>query len=164
MRHTLYLLAASTALVACTTTPDAVVTSEATETTVADSRQPQIGSFGFDLAGMDRNVDPGDNFYHFANGAVTENAILYGHLLGSILEEVELHVHATDAVLEAGSRGSAQTARLSGLGDGIAPRRLAERALQAALRREVRDTNLCANGEHGALELLDRQGVFVVKV
>ena len=27
-----------------------------------------IGTFGFDLAGMDRNVAPGDNFYRFANG------------------------------------------------------------------------------------------------
>ncbi|WP_443019045.1 M13 family metallopeptidase [Sphingomonas sp.] len=30
--------------------------------------KPQIGSFGFDQAGMDRNVAPGDNFYGFANG------------------------------------------------------------------------------------------------
>lgn len=28
----------------------------------------EIGSFGFDLAGMDRSVDPGDNFYVYANG------------------------------------------------------------------------------------------------
>ena len=30
--------------------------------------EPQIGSFGFDTAGMDRSVEPGDNFYHYANG------------------------------------------------------------------------------------------------
>src|SRR3982750_342392 len=29
---------------------------------------PQYGTFGFDLAGMDRSVAPGDNFYQFANG------------------------------------------------------------------------------------------------
>ncbi len=67
MRYTLQLLAASTALAACTTTPETLATSEATEAAAPQS-QPQIGSFGFDLAGMDRNVDPGDNFYHFANG------------------------------------------------------------------------------------------------
>ena len=39
----------------------------ATAQTAAAPR-PQIGSFGFDLAGMDRNVAPGDNFYAFANG------------------------------------------------------------------------------------------------
>jgi putative endopeptidase len=30
--------------------------------------KPQLGSFGFDVAGMDRSVAPGDDFYKFANG------------------------------------------------------------------------------------------------
>jgi len=30
--------------------------------------RPQYGSFGFDVAGMDRNVAPGDSFYRYANG------------------------------------------------------------------------------------------------
>ena len=30
--------------------------------------KPQIGSFGFDEAGMDRTVKPGDDFYAYANG------------------------------------------------------------------------------------------------
>jgi len=30
--------------------------------------RPQYGTFGFDVAGMDRSVAPGDNFYAFANG------------------------------------------------------------------------------------------------
>ena len=30
--------------------------------------KPQIGSFGFDEAGMDRSIAPGDDFYGFANG------------------------------------------------------------------------------------------------
>ncbi len=34
----------------------------------ADSK-PQIGSFGFDAAGMDKAVKPGDDFVAFANGA-----------------------------------------------------------------------------------------------
>jgi len=29
---------------------------------------PQLGSFGFDAAGMDKTVEPGDDFYAFANG------------------------------------------------------------------------------------------------
>jgi putative endopeptidase len=29
---------------------------------------PQIGTYGFDLAGTDRSIAPGDNFYHYANG------------------------------------------------------------------------------------------------
>ena len=30
--------------------------------------KPTYGSFGFDAAGMDRQVQPGDDFYGFANG------------------------------------------------------------------------------------------------
>lgn len=29
---------------------------------------PEIGDFGFDMAGMDRGVKPGDDFYAYANG------------------------------------------------------------------------------------------------
>ncbi|MFL6752495.1 MAG: M13 family metallopeptidase [Sphingomicrobium sp.] len=35
---------------------------------VVQAPRPQYGTFGFDSAGMDRNVAPGDNFYEFANG------------------------------------------------------------------------------------------------
>src|SRR5262249_35418401 len=35
--------------------------------------RPQYGSFGFDVAGMDRSVAPGDNFYQFANGTWGRN-------------------------------------------------------------------------------------------
>jgi len=30
--------------------------------------KPQYGTFGFDVAGMDRSVAPGDQFYQYANG------------------------------------------------------------------------------------------------
>src|SRR5215213_2387126 len=30
--------------------------------------KPQYGTFGFDAAGMDRSVAPGDDFYQYANG------------------------------------------------------------------------------------------------
>jgi putative endopeptidase len=36
--------------------------------TAAAPGKPELGRFGFDLAGMDRSVAPGDNFYDFANG------------------------------------------------------------------------------------------------
>ena len=35
--------------------------------------KPQFGTYGFDLAGMDSNVRPGDNFYQFANGTWAKN-------------------------------------------------------------------------------------------
>jgi putative endopeptidase len=34
----------------------------------APTGHPRYGTFGFDLAGMDRNVAPGDSFYRYANG------------------------------------------------------------------------------------------------
>ena len=67
------LLAAS-ALSACTTAPTGPVETAATtpapaaETPPPAPTKPEIGSFGFDAAGMDRSVKPGDNFYKYANG------------------------------------------------------------------------------------------------
>jgi putative endopeptidase len=40
---------------------------------VPPAPRPQYGDFGFDSAGMDRNVVPGDNFYMFANGTWAKN-------------------------------------------------------------------------------------------
>src|SRR5438309_3883695 len=40
----------------------------ATPAAAVNSGRPELGSFGFDEAGMDRSVAPGDNFYGFANG------------------------------------------------------------------------------------------------
>jgi putative endopeptidase len=72
MRKLLILLAATTSLAACTTTPtdqpETVAAAAAGPVAPADAPRPQIGAFGFDLAGMDRSVDAGDNFYVFANG------------------------------------------------------------------------------------------------
>ncbi|HMG47556.1 MAG TPA: M13 family metallopeptidase [Allosphingosinicella sp.] len=34
----------------------------------AAANRPQYGAFGFDAAGMDRSVAPGDSFYRYANG------------------------------------------------------------------------------------------------
>lgn len=71
----LMLSAAALTLAGCATTPaetaDAQQQVEATsnatfvETTVA---KPTYGNFGFDIAGMDQNVKPGDDYYAYANG------------------------------------------------------------------------------------------------
>ena len=75
MRKLLILLSLSIALAACAASVEnaapgesAAVPEAAPPATLAAPR-PQIGSFGFDIAGMDRGSDPGDNFYMFANGA-----------------------------------------------------------------------------------------------
>ena len=63
MRKTIVLLCATTLLAACT------VASPPSAAPIATAPAPKIGSFGFDEAGMDRAVAPGDDFYEFANGA-----------------------------------------------------------------------------------------------
>jgi len=48
----------------------AVIAASAQATAAA---RPQYGSFGFDQAGMDRSVTPGDDFFSFANGTWVKN-------------------------------------------------------------------------------------------
>ncbi|MFW2830854.1 M13 family metallopeptidase [Sphingomonas sp. ID0503] len=43
------------------------------DTSPAKLATPKYGDFGFDTAGMDKGVKPGDDFYHFANGAWEKN-------------------------------------------------------------------------------------------
>jgi putative endopeptidase len=38
--------------------------------------KPQLGDWGVDLAGMDKTINPGDNFYGFANGAWDRNTAI----------------------------------------------------------------------------------------
>ncbi|MHA6719570.1 M13 family metallopeptidase [Sphingomonas sp. RS6] len=40
---------------------------------VAMNAKPEIGDYGFDVAGMDRSVRPGDDFYAYANGTWAKN-------------------------------------------------------------------------------------------
>src|SRR5438874_494887 len=51
----------------------AAVAVEAPAPAPAPGLKPQYGTFGFDTAGMDRSVTPGDNFYQFANGTWAKN-------------------------------------------------------------------------------------------
>lgn len=39
----------------------------------AAADKPELGTFGFDTTGMDRSVQPGDDFYAFANGTWAKN-------------------------------------------------------------------------------------------
>ena len=58
MRHIL-LVAVSTALLsAC----------GETSAPVSEAPKPAVGSFGVDLAQMDRTIRPGDDFYSYVNG------------------------------------------------------------------------------------------------
>lgn len=41
--------------------------------TAENTAKPEIGTFGFDQAGMDKSVQPGDDFYAYANGTWAKN-------------------------------------------------------------------------------------------
>jgi putative endopeptidase len=71
------LLAASTALAGCTTSAPPEMAAPVAPAEVAPppapAPKPELGTFGFDTAGMDRSVQPGDNFYMFSNGTWAKN-------------------------------------------------------------------------------------------
>jgi len=70
------VLAAGTALAGCAarTVPPAEVPAPVVEAVpAAPAPKAQIGTFGFDQAGMDTTVLPGDNFFQFANGTWAKN-------------------------------------------------------------------------------------------
>jgi putative endopeptidase len=79
------LLAAGTVLSGCAThganippPPDANLTpatapAEAAAPQAPAAPKPQYGTFGFDTAGMDTTVQPGDDFYEYANGTWAKN-------------------------------------------------------------------------------------------
>ena len=71
MKRVLLLSAAVLGLAACASTETAQAPA-ATPAKIVEPAQaaakPEIGSFGFDVAGMNRNVAPGDDFVAFANG------------------------------------------------------------------------------------------------
>ena len=72
MRNWIAVLAAGTVLAGCATRAVDVPPppAEAAEVPPVEAPAPKaaIGTFGFDEAGMDRSVRPGDDFYEFANG------------------------------------------------------------------------------------------------
>ena len=79
MKRILTLLAAGTALAGCTTVPAAdpamtpvAAAPVAVEPTPA-APAAELGTYGFDTAGMDTSVLPGNNFYHYANGTWVKN-------------------------------------------------------------------------------------------
>jgi putative endopeptidase len=81
MKRLVLTLAATTILAGCAANPASVETAgtstsaEPVETAAAApvAPKPEIGTFGFDRAGIDTTVLPGDNFYTFANGTWAKN-------------------------------------------------------------------------------------------
>ena len=73
------ILAATTALAGCASTATPPVA--AADTPMAEvpavvapaAPKAQLGSYGFDAAGMDTTVLPGNNFYAYSNGTWAKN-------------------------------------------------------------------------------------------
>ena len=74
MRSFFVVLVAGTALSGCATHPAEVavapvaVADPAPVVAAAPEEKPEIGTFGFDVAGMDRSIAPGQDWVQFANG------------------------------------------------------------------------------------------------
>jgi putative endopeptidase len=81
----------------------------------ASGTAPQLGSFGIDVAGMDRSVAPGDDFYKYANGtwdrttAIPDDRSSWGGF--AILRD--LSDQRTRAVIEAAAGDAASGGALS---------------------------------------------------
>jgi putative endopeptidase len=77
MRNLLIVLASETILAGCATQapppPPAEVAAPAAVPEAPPAPKPQYGTFGFDSAGMDTSVQPGNNFYQYANGTWAKN-------------------------------------------------------------------------------------------
>jgi putative endopeptidase len=78
MRNLMILGLASTALVGCIAQapppgPIAEPTPVAAVAVPESRPAPQYGLYGFDAAGMDTTIAPGDNFYKYANGTWAKN-------------------------------------------------------------------------------------------
>ena len=53
--------------------PAAPVMAQAAAPAVPAAPKPQYGTYGFDTAGMDTSVAPGDDFFEYANGSWVKN-------------------------------------------------------------------------------------------
>jgi putative endopeptidase len=71
--------------------------------------KPHFGTWGFDAAGMDRSVNPGDNFFNFANGrwAATTEIPADKPVWGGFVELDELSTQRTRTIIEDAARAKA---------------------------------------------------------
>lgn len=111
----LFIGVAATALLAgCDLPASETTTADSTQTTdMAQDAAPRFGTFGFDAAGMDASVHPGNNFNQYANGAwleateVPSDRSRYG-MFTLLSEEAEVQVQEIidDAAAQGGEDGS----------------------------------------------------------
>src|SRR6187402_1958687 len=78
MRLIFAVLLASTTIAgaAIAAAPVSMLQAVATGGTPAVAGAPTYGTFGFDTAGMDKSVKPGDNFYNYASGTWQKTTVI----------------------------------------------------------------------------------------
>ena len=78
LSRTITLMFATLALAACgrSQAPATKVAAPESAPPAAEPAGPALGGFGFDVAGMDRDVVPGDAFFEYANGAWVERTVI----------------------------------------------------------------------------------------
>lgn len=75
----------------------------------AETAKPQYGAYGFDAAGMDASVKPGNDFYDYANGAWAKNTPIPADKsnFGSFSVLADLSEARTKEILEAAAKDPA---------------------------------------------------------
>ncbi len=110
------LLAATTALAGCAMPPVAIApVAPAAPVAIADpvapaaEARPELGSFGFDVEGMDRSVAPGDDWVEFASGTYLRTLQIPADRssFGIFVRLDDLSRERTRAIIEAAARENA---------------------------------------------------------
>ena len=93
--------------------------SDAPETVQTPVQKPVLGSFGFDMASKDPNVDPGDDFYRYANGTWLDTTEIPGDrsrygAFGVLADRAELRVRE---IIEEAASAETPTTDQKSIGD-----------------------------------------------
>ena len=116
MRSIFAVLAAGTILGGCATSgadvapaPAAAAAEPAPVEVAAPVEKPQIGTFGFDVAGMDRSVQPGHDWVQFANGTYLRTLEIPADraAYGMFTQLDQLSRERTREIIEASAKSSA---------------------------------------------------------
>ncbi|HEY5723420.1 MAG TPA: M13-type metalloendopeptidase [Allosphingosinicella sp.] len=108
IKHILLAGAATLGLAAISVPAVSAPQDPAPKAAPAPSKKPQLGTWGFDVAGMDRSVKPGDSFFEHANGnwARTTEIPADRSSWGGFGVLVDLSDQRTKAIIEEAARSN----------------------------------------------------------
>ena len=108
IKHILLAGAATLGIAALSVPAVSIAQEPAQKAAPAQAKKPQLGTWGFDVAGMDRSVKPGDSFFDFANGnwARTTEIPADRSSWGGFGVLVDLSDQRTKAIIEEATRSN----------------------------------------------------------